>query len=76
MELHQQNYPKWKTHYMAAGDFNYPKINWTSLICPENDKISTNLLDLSKDFHLHQAVEELTRGKNILELSSLPTPPS
>ena len=52
---------------MVAGDFNCPKINWTSLICPENDKISTNLLDLSKDFHLHQAVEEPTRGKTILE---------
>ena len=51
-----------------AGDFNCPKINWTSLTCPENDKTSTNLLDLTNDFHLHQAVREPTRGKNNLEL--------
>ena len=57
-----------KHNIWIAGDFNCPKINWTSLTCPENDKTSTNLLDLTKDFHLHQAVREPTRGKNILEL--------
>ena len=60
---------------MAAGDFNCPNINWTSLICPENYKTCTILLELTKDFHLHQAVEEPTRGKHILELS-LTTNPS
>ena len=57
-----------KHNIWIAGDFNCPKINWTSLTCPENDKTSTNLLDLTKDFHLHQSVREPTRGKNILEL--------
>ena len=57
-----------KHNIWIAGDFNCPKINWTSLTCPENDQTSTNLLDLTKDFHLHQAVREPTRGKNILEL--------
>ena len=27
----------------STGDFNCPKINWTSLTCPENDNTSTNL---------------------------------
>ena len=57
-----------KHNIWIAGDFNCPKINWTSITCPENDKTSINLLDLTKDFHLHQAVREPTRGKNILEL--------
>ena len=36
------------------------KINWISLTCPETDKTFNNLLDLTKDFHLHQAVQEPT----------------
>ena len=64
-----------KNNIWIAGDFNCPKSNWTSLTCPENEKTSTNLLDLTKDFRLHQAVREPNRGKNILELS-LTTNPS
>jgi len=64
-----------KHNIWIAGDFNCPKIIWTSLTCPENDKTSIDLLDLTKDFHLHQAVQEPTREKNILELS-LTTNPS
>ena len=51
-----------------AGDFNCPKIDLTSLTCTLNDKAFTNLLDLTRDFHHHQAVEESTRGKNILNV--------
>ena len=57
-----------KHNIWIAGEFYCPKSNWTSLACPESDQTSTNLLDLTKNFHLHQAVREPTRGKNILEL--------
>jgi len=49
------------------GDFNYPKINWSTLDS-DSDPPSTAVSDLILDIYLYQHVREPTRENNILEL--------
>jgi len=49
------------------GDFNYPKINWSTLDS-DSDPPSTAVRDLILDNYLDQHVREPTRENNILDL--------
>jgi len=49
------------------GDFNYPKINWSTLDS-DSDPPSTAVRDLILDNYLYQHVREPTRENNILDL--------
>jgi len=49
------------------GDFNYPKINWSTLDS-DSDPPSTAVRDVILDNYLYQHVREPTRENNILDL--------
>ena len=58
------------SHILIMGDFNFPKINWSSLSC-NGDEASSNFLECVRDNFLYQHVREFTRTRVNSEPSML-----
>lgn len=59
------------THILVLGDFNLPKINWTTY--DSNDRFSSEFIESFRDSYLYQHIKDPTRGRigqhpNILDL--------
>jgi hypothetical protein len=56
--------------YNAAGDFNFPKIDWKNWLT-KGDKISENFVESIRDSYMFQHVMENTRMRENCEPSTL-----